>query len=96
MPECYIFDIGETVICSITLRDASGSLQDAVTSMTIVINRLHPTTEIIASTAMDNDSTGTYHYDFASASNDAADYEAVYTATDGTRITIAKDGFKLR
>ncbi len=92
-----VFQIGETVICSITVKDADGALQDAATTMNIVINRLRPNygAAIVASTAMGNDGTGLYHYDFASASNEAGDYEVVYTATDGSRITIATDTFIL-
>uniref|UniRef100_A0A6M3J8Y1 Uncharacterized protein n=1 Tax=viral metagenome TaxID=1070528 RepID=A0A6M3J8Y1_9ZZZZ len=92
------FDIGETIICSITVKDSAGALQDPATSMNIVINRVPPNyvANIVSSTAMTKDSTGTYHYDFASAGKDNGKYEAVYTATDGTRITIEKDTFELK
>ena len=90
-----IFQIGETVICSITVKDENGDLQDAATSMNIVINRVQPFESIISSTAMTNDSTGTYHYDFASASKVVGEYEILYTATDGSRITIETDTFNL-
>ena len=91
------FDRGETVICSVTVKNASGTLQDPATSMNIVINRTYPNgAEVVASTAMTKDSIGTYHYDFATVGQVKGDYEAVYTATDGTRITIEKDTFTLR
>ena len=91
------FEIGETVICSITVRDSDGDLQDAATSMNIVIDCLIPSysADIVSSTSMGKDSTGTYHYDFASASNEAGQYRIIYTATDGTRITIHLDTFDL-
>ena len=90
------FDVGETVICTIEIRDADGTLTNPATSTKIVINQLSPSVAIIvASTAMSEDSTGKWHYDFASAGNARGGYEAEYTATDGTRITIEIDGFIL-
>ena len=91
------FEVGETVICSITTKDKNGALQDAATSMNIVIDRLSPNylADIISSTAMTKDSTGTYHYDFASASKAEGKYKITYTATDGTRITKQTDTFDL-
>ena len=90
------FDIGESVICSVEIKDDNAVLKDPATSMNIVIDQLKPSFEnIITSTAMTKDSTGKYHYDFASAGKAAGEYQAVYTATDGTRITIEKDKFSL-
>ena len=91
-----IFQIGETVICSIEVKDDDGVLKDPETSTNIEIDMVSPTPEsIISSTAMTKDSTGKYHYDFASVSKAAGDYVAKYTATDGTRITIEKNKFHL-
>lgn len=91
-----IFDIGETVICSILVYDEDGDLQDPVTSMNIVIDLISPHySSIITSTGMTKDTTGTYHYDFASASNVEGKYRIMYTATDGTRITKQTDEFFL-
>lgn len=89
------FDIGETVICSIDVRDGDGVLKDPATSMNIEINVPKFKTNVIASTAMAHDSTGKYHYDYDSSNALAGDYEAKYTATDGARITIDKDRFSL-
>lgn len=90
------FQIGETVICSCEVKDDAGAYKDPITSMQIKINCTKPSNHsILAATAMTKDSTGKYHYDFASASNLAGTYEAVYTATDGSRITIEKDIFDL-
>ncbi len=91
------FDIGETVICSTLVKNSSGTLTDPATSMNIVINCLKPTysADVVSSTAMTNDSTGTYHYDFASAGEASGKYQSVCTATDGARISIQKETFTL-
>jgi len=91
------YDLGEVVICSITVKNSSGTLTDPATSMNIVIDRKSPNYEanIVSSTAMTKDSTGTYHYDFATASKEVGTHEVIFTATDGTRITIEKDTFVL-
>ena len=90
------FDIGETVICSIEVRNAAGTLVDPSTSMQIAIDWIKPNFgNIITATNMTKDSTGKYHYDFASAGKQAGSYQVIYTATDGTRITIEKETFSL-
>ncbi len=91
------FDLGETVICSITVKDSSGTLQDPATSMNIVIDRISPNfLNIISSTAMTNNAgDGAYHYDFDTSSMVVGDYKITYIATDGTRITKHTDTFKL-
>ena len=91
-------DIGETVICSLEVKDDAGAYFDPATSMNIVINRLIPFAAIITSTAMSKDSTGKYHYDFQTSSSEISKgkYQAIYTATDGTRITIEKEEFELQ
>ena len=93
------YDIGEHVICWRYVKNDSGTLVDPATSMNIAINRLSPNAEtnIVSSVAMTKTGgvTGTYHYDFASASKEPGIYEAVETATDGARITIFKEQFKL-
>lgn len=90
------YELGETVICSIEVK-SDGTLADPADSMNIVINRKSPNYEaaIISSTALTKDATGEYHYDFATAGKGDGIYEVVYTATDGTRITIEKDVFVL-
>ena len=89
-----LFQKGETIICSITVKDGA-TLTDPATSMNISI--YDPQGGInISSTAMTKDSTGTYHYDYATASLTLMGvYSVVYTATDGTRITIEKETFSL-
>ena len=88
------FDIGETIICSIEVRDDEGVLKDPATSMDIEILSENSVT-IIASTAMTKDAVGKYHYDYDSANAVAGGYKVIYTATDGTRKTIEKDTFRL-
>lgn len=88
------FNIGETVICSITVKDSTGALANPATSMSIQITGYQGTV-IQAYAAMTNDSTGAYHYDFDTASKQATDYIVYYKAVDGTRTSIATDTFKL-
>lgn len=87
------FKSGETIICSITVRDEDGALQDAVTSMKIII-KLNGA-EIVAATGMENDGTGLYHYDYDSDGAGYGDYNVIYTAIDGTRVSIETDTFRL-
>lgn len=89
------FNIGETVVCSITVKDVNGTLQNAATSMNVKIDRKDNLASILSETAMTNDSAGAYHYDFASASKAVGDYLVTYVAVDGTRTTIHTDSFKL-
>ena len=91
------FEIGETVICSVEIRNTAGTLVDPVTSMKIAIDRISPSlANIIAdTTAMVLDSTGKYHYDFDSSSKVAGDYRVTYKATDVTRVTIERETFSL-
>ena len=92
-----VFDLGETVICSIEVRDENNALQDPATSMEIKIDKTAPNYEnIIAATVMINDSTGKYHYDYNSSSAEGGTYAAIYVATDGSRITIEKHPFQLQ
>jgi len=95
-----LFQLGESVICSITVRDSSGDLQDPYTSMKIVINRLTPSyANVVASTSMTggvgSDGVGLYHYDCQTSGFVSGDYEVFYTATDSARITVHRDTFIL-
>ena len=90
------FDIGETVICSCEVKTDAGVLTDPATSMTVTINQTSPVGKaVITVTAMTKDSAGKYHYDFQTTTVSSGNYEVIYTATDGTRITIEKDSFSL-
>jgi len=91
------FYLGATVTCWCNSKDADGAYTDPTTLMNIVINRKSPNYEadIVSSTVMTKDSTGKYHYDFATTGKRVGNYEVVYTAIDGSRITIEKDEFRL-
>ena len=85
-----------TVIGSITVKKANGTLFDPADSMEIEVHRLRPNFSIVTSaTAMDKDSTGTYHFDFQTANQENGDYRFVYIATDGTRISKGDDFFRV-
>lgn len=92
-----VFEIGETVICSVEVKNSAGTLVDPATSMKIGIDQTKPAlASIIADTTdMTKDSTGKYHYDFQSSSTTKGDYRVTYKATDGTRVTIEKETFTL-
>ncbi len=90
-----IFQIGETVICSITVKDEDGDLQDAATSMSITVLLHRNDSALQASTAMGNDGTGLYHKDIATSSAEKGLHDVFYTAVDGTRTTIQTDTFTL-
>ena len=52
-----IFQIGETVIFSIAVRDTDGALQDAATSTKITIDQIAPQfSNLVSSTSMTKDS----------------------------------------
>jgi len=89
------FDVGETIICSIEVKDNTGVLKDPATSTEIIITDPQGTIAV-DSVAMTKDATGKYHYDYASSTTAiTGTYTAKYTATDGTRITIEKERFSL-
>ena len=89
------FDIGETVICSIEVKDDAGAYKDPATSMQISI--FDPINNaVVDNQAMTKDAVGKYHYDYTSPSTvRAGKYTVKFVATDGTRITINKDSFNL-
>ena len=91
-----VFNIGETVICSVEIRNSAGTLVDPSTSMQIKINQLSPIfLNTLVATSMTPDSTGKYHYDFVSTNKTTGNYQIIYVATDGTRVTIKKENFSL-
>ena len=88
------FDVGETVICSVEVKDDNGVLKDPATSMTITITDKNGAVKVNA-VNMGKDSTGKYHYDCQTAGYIDGEYEVKYIATDGTRITIETESFTL-
>ena len=89
------FEIGETVICYATIRDANGVLVDPTTSVKITIK--NPAGTVLTNdVAMTKDSQGLYHYDFQVTTGYANGwYTTRVTAVDGTRITKQDDGFEV-
>lgn len=89
------FQIGETVICSVTVRDADGVLADPSTSMKITITDSKNGIKV-NNQDMINDSKGEYHYDFDTSSLSLTGiYTVTYKATDGSRISIEEDTVEL-
>ena len=88
------FEIGETVICSVEVKDDDGAYKDPATSMKITITDKNKAVKVDG-VAMTPDSTGKYHYDCQTAGYIDGKYVVEYTATDGTRITIQKETFNL-
>ena len=87
-----IFEIGETVICSCTVKNQAGTLVDPATSMKITITCAKDSVVIVDDVAMTNDDVGDYHYDWNTAITlEKGNYNVIYKATDGTRISIKKD-----
>jgi hypothetical protein len=90
------FQVGETIVCCISVKDINGSLQNVANAMNIGIAREIPNyAAVVNATGMTNDGTGLYHYDCATTNFVPGDYKVTYTATDGTRITIENATFTL-
>ena len=88
------FDIGETVICSVEVKDDAGAYKDPATSMTITITDKNYVVKVNA-IDMTKDAVGKYHYDCQTAGYIDGKYLVEYKATDGIRITIEKESFIL-
>ncbi len=82
---------GETVICSCTVKNSSGTLADPSTSMKITIDLVGVNSVVVNDVAMTKDSTGTYHYDYLSTMR--GQFSVKFKATDGARISIGADTF---
>ena len=90
------FDVGETAVCSIEVRDMDGVLKNPATSMTITITNPSGTKVVDTQSMGTPDSTGKYHYDYTSAESAiAGEYNVLYVATDGSRIAKQTDKFQL-
>ena len=85
------FNLGETVICLIEVKDGSGAFVDPATSMTVTI--WDPgNAKVIDVQAMVKDSIGKYHYDYTPTIKTGT-YIIKYIAIDSSRISIQKDNF---
>jgi uncharacterized protein YfaS (alpha-2-macroglobulin family) len=90
-----LYQLGETVICSVEVRNAAGTLVDPATSMKITITDNKNGTEV-DDQAMTKDETGKYHYDWQTNTITAGGvYYILYTATNGTRISIMRDSVEV-
>lgn len=91
------FDVGETIICSVQVKNSVGTLIDPATSMKVGIDQISPSfANVIAiSTDMTKDGTGLYHYDYDSSSAAKGTYKVTYKAIDGSRVTIERGTFSL-
>jgi hypothetical protein len=89
------FERTETIICSITIKNSSGTLVDPATSVKIGVTAPN-NTAVVTAQDMTNDSVGAYHYDYTPAATvSLGEYKVRYTATDGARVTIQDDVFSL-
>ena len=90
------FNRGETVICSCTVKNSSGTLVDPSTSMKITITDNRNGVEVNDDNMIDDAGLGAYHYDWLTTSTHAKGiYFVFYKATDGTRVSIVKDSLEL-
>jgi len=88
----YVFENGETVICSCTVKNGS-TLTDPDTSMKITITDPDGTAAV-DSKDMTKDSTGTYHYDYTVTKSGI--YTVLYVAVNGTKTSKTKEHFRIR
>ena len=92
-----IYQVGETVIISVVIKNSAGTLIDPATSTTISIKSAgNRDAAILAETNMTRDSTGNYHYDWtAPATSALGEYTATIKATNSARISIGTVEFTL-
>lgn len=91
-----LFQIGDTIICTIAITDEDGNAVDPATSTTIRVRRTTPRPTIAVDyVSMTNDAEGTFHYDFDSSSMLAGTYKVSFKAIDGTRTSIQTTNFEL-
>ena len=90
------YNRGETIICSVVITNSSGVDTDPDTSITIAITDPNKNVEVAEVTMGTKDSTGHYHYDWASTtSNTKGNYTVLYKAVDGTRTSITNATIEL-
>ena len=89
------FQRGETVICSLQVKNSAGTLVNPDTSTKVTITDPNGSA-VVGGTAMTNDSTGNYHYDYTSGGAATLGvYSAKFEAIDSGRTTIAVDRFRV-
>lgn len=87
------FDIGETVVCSVTAKQL-GVLKDP-DSLQITIYDKDGEIDV-GPVGMSRDSDGKWHYDYATAGKSAGNCRALVKGTSGSRIMLVNGWFKLR
>lgn len=88
------FDIGEHVVISVEVKLA-GVLQNADATYPKVTIYDPDEDEDVAATAMDNDGTGLYHYDYATTGKAAGVYRAKILSVYASRNSIINGVFSL-
>lgn len=90
-----MFQQGETVVCSLVVRDSAGNLHDPLTSTQIKITDGRGI-DVVPDTDMLNDGVGLFHYDFtATTAHQIGRYRLRYTTVDTGRTTIVDEHFEL-
>ena len=89
-----VYQIGETVTCKATVYRSS-ALYDPATSVLIYIYVEGTTAALVSGVAMVNESVGVYTYDYQTSSCTAGKYRWRCKATDGVKIGIEDNAFKL-
>lgn len=85
------FEVGETAICSVEVRDEDGALVAPVTSMKVSISKRGVFK--VTDADMTPDSTGNYHYDWLT--DETGTFMVEFTATDNARVSKTRDRFKV-
>jgi len=89
-----VYHKGETVICSITVKDSNGIPKDPDTSVLVTIKDPLEN-KVVENQEMNNSSLGNYYYDFQTSNCVGGRYFITYKIKDGTRTSIEKDEFLL-
>ena len=90
-----VFIKGTTVVCEIDVKNTSGTLTAPSGTPKVNIYDAHHN-QVVSSASMSTDTTGEYHYNYASSGATVfGEYTVLYKTTD-TVTTIKKDTFELR
>lgn len=91
-----VFQRDETVIISLSIKNAAGNPVDPDTSITITIRRTSVVTPVVNDVAMTKDSVGEYHHDFLPTVTETLGvYEVSCETVDATRKSIQRTQFTL-
>jgi len=91
-----LLDITETAIIEVEVKDNAGNYVDPITSITITITDPDGT-EVVSGAAMSKSAVGQYYYDYTIPSGAVKGcYLVKVTVTDGARVTIEQEVFKVK